>query len=157
MSIQKKPRYRWSQLLKPKQEPVTPELNAKFERGKRIHEMIQGLFPYWCAEKSGTFEDPALPFLIDYHADLFSPSARLVVEIKPLTWGLENEEYCLKQLSGYYHFLGASKARFLWYHWDNYPSWPPILMFEPVVPINWVFLRKEALCGYEILTAGGCA
>jgi ribosome modulation factor len=58
-----------------------------------------------------------LPFFISYHPDLFNEEERVVVEIKSSS--LENEgeskDQAILQLSSYAHFLGARKAKLIFY------------------------------------------
>ena len=119
------------------------------DRGKRIHERIEGMFPSFRVEYSGVFDDPSLPFLIAYHPDLWCVEAGIVIDVKPFVWGFMREEVHVDQISGYAYFLKAGKAFFLYYFWDVFPEGNPVLCLREVEVRSWRVLRVKALEGYE--------
>jgi len=143
--------YRWSMILHPRPDPVTEKMEKAFYRGSEVHKAIQARFIGWDIEKTGTFSHPDLPCDIIYHADLWHRWSKCVVDIKPMSWGLGNIEYCSIQLSGYSYFLKAKSVHLMFYNWYDWPEGIPITGFERVIPTEWEDIVKRVEKGYSVL------
>jgi hypothetical protein len=96
-----------------------------FAWGRVNHRLLQKQFGKpWISEIRCTWPQTDslrralnLPFFISYHPDLFNPEEQTVAEIKSSSVEAEGEgrDQAILQLSSYAHFLGAKKARVIYY------------------------------------------
>src|SRR5208282_3030161 len=84
-----------------------PSTANKFmlEAGWKNHKEIEERYPPAFKVDRQLFTSPELDFDIGYHPDMYDAATSTVYETKSLAYYVEQERYCLVQLSGYMHFL----------------------------------------------------
>jgi hypothetical protein len=151
-----RPTLAWHECLKvlavPHDRPQE-EMQKLFDAGKRAHWQIEARLHKIKDENARTFSDPALDFDIAYHADLWDLHNQVVYDIKPAVWLANNLEYCLAQLGGYAHFLGARAAGFAQYEHADGKVVGPWFTFVPkeLLPPWDPTLRSIASASYQML------
>ena len=149
---------RWYEALssiKVKSDRPDYDMQKLFDRGKKAHYQIEARLRNIRDEEPKTFTDLSLPFDIVFHPDLYDTKNQIVYDIKPAVWLANNLSYCIAQLSGYKHFLGARACGFAQYEFDRDGNvqgpWFTFVPREILMP--WEQLRAIALTSDEQLLA----
>jgi hypothetical protein len=96
-----------------------------FAWGRVCHRIVEKTYSKpWLSEFRATYPQTdslrralKLPFFISYHPDLWNPVEEVVADIKSSSVEVEGEgrDQAILQLSSYAHFLGARKAKIVYY------------------------------------------
>lgn len=134
----------------------TPQMEERFKLGRDAHRAIEAKLHKIRWEQANTFSDPSLDFDIVYHADLFDAENSVVYDIKPAAWLANNLGYCLAQISGYGHFLGAKACGFVQYERKGAEIAGPWVTWVPdALVVPWARLKEIAMTSDQLLAAEG--
>jgi hypothetical protein len=152
-------------LLSLKTEPfekVTPEMQQRFNKGIKIHDIIKQFYPEFSKEHqttpdgSGVYSDSDLPVDISFHVDMWDAKHKIAWEIKPANWFTRNPDYCLAQASGYLRFMDARTVQLLLYRIidprkESTPENVIAFPYNPPYLYTWPELKLITLKSLEML------